>query len=163
MTAGFGFGFGFGIEIGIGIGIGTEWPQQREDRSRPRHLGGTGVAQKFEEVSYLIDSVTFVDGALAVLDRAVVECRSAPLWALPQSTLVDSLDHVHALIEQMTAIELELIREVDGRAIAAEQGATSTVAWLRDRHRISPQAASRQVKLAAALHPDLPATADALA
>jgi hypothetical protein len=104
-----------------------------------------------------------VDEALAVLDRAVVECRSAPVWALPQSTLVDSLDHVHALIQQMTAIELELIREVDGRAIAVEQGATGTVAWLRDRHRVSPQAASRQVKLAAALHPDLPATADALA
>ncbi|MCW2640936.1 MAG: hypothetical protein JWP76_3242, partial [Dactylosporangium sp.] len=34
-----------------------------------------------------------------MLDRAVVECRSAPVWALPQSTLVDSLDHVHALIQ----------------------------------------------------------------
>jgi hypothetical protein len=48
MTAGFGFGIGIGIEIGIGIG--TERPQQREDRSRPRHLGGTGVAQKFDVV-----------------------------------------------------------------------------------------------------------------
>jgi hypothetical protein len=117
----------------------------------------------FEELSYPDSKVTSVDGALAVLDRAVQECRSTPVWAVPRSTLVDSLDHMHALIGQMTAIKLEWIREVDGQGIAVEQGATNTATWLRDRHRISAAAATLQVKLAAALHHDLPATAEALA
>jgi hypothetical protein len=105
----------------------------------------------------------FVDEALTVLDRALQGCRSVAVWAWPDSTVVDGLDRLQVLAQQVAALQLELIRQIDSRGIAAGQGATSTVAWLRDRHRISPQAASRQVKLAAALHPDLPVTADALA
>jgi hypothetical protein len=113
-------------------------------------------------LSYPIDSVTFVDEALAVLERAVQECRSASVWAWPDSVLVECLDRVQVLASRVEALRLELIGEVDGRGIPAAQGATSTAAWLRDRHRISPAAATRQVKLAAALHTELPATADAL-
>ncbi|MCW2639229.1 MAG: hypothetical protein JWP76_1535, partial [Dactylosporangium sp.] len=98
-----------------------------------------------------------------MLDRALQGCRSVSVWAWPDSTLVNGLDRLQVLAAQVAALQLELIRQIDSRGIPATQGATGTVAWLRDRHRISPQAASRQVKLAAALHPDLPATADALA
>jgi hypothetical protein len=121
------------------------------------------LARVFEKLSYLIDSVTFVDEALAVLDRALKECRSVSVWALSDSAVVDGVDWLQVLAQQVAALQLEFIRQVDGRGIAAAQGATSTAAWLRDRHRISPSAARRQVKLAAALHSDLPATADALA
>jgi hypothetical protein len=105
----------------------------------------------------------FVDEVLAVLDRALQECRSVSVWAWPDSTLVEGLDRLQVLAGQVAALQLELIGEVDGRAIAAAQGATGTVAWLRERYRISPQAAARQVKLAAAVRTGLAATADALA
>jgi hypothetical protein len=104
-----------------------------------------------------------VDEALAMLDRAVEECRSVSVWALSDSVLVERLDRLQAVAQQVAALELELIGEVDGRGIPAAQGATSAAAWLCDRYRVSPSAATRQVRLAAALHSDLPATADALA
>jgi hypothetical protein len=107
--------------------------------------------------------LTFVDEAVALLDEALARCGSASVWAWPDSTVVGCLDRLQALSQQVAALQLALIREVEGRGIAVSQGATSTAAWLRDRHRISAGAAARQVKLATALHADLPATADALA
>jgi hypothetical protein len=107
--------------------------------------------------------VTFVDEVLAVLGRALEERRSASAWAWPDSAVVDGLDWLQVVAARVAALQLEMIRQIDSRAVAAEQGATSTAAWLRDRHRISAAAASRQVKLAAVLHADLPATADAMA
>ncbi|HEV7963613.1 MAG TPA: DUF222 domain-containing protein [Actinoplanes sp.] len=104
-----------------------------------------------------------MDERLAVLARALMECRSVPVWALPDSALVDGVDLLQAVVQQATALQLEFIREIDGRGIAVGQGATSTAAWLRERHRISAGTAIRQVKLAAALDADCPATADALA
>ncbi|NJC74343.1 DUF222 domain-containing protein, partial [Planosporangium thailandense] len=51
----------------------------------------------------------------------------------------------------------------DGRGVAVGQGAANTAAWLRDRYRVAAGAAAGQVKLAAALDAQVPATADALA
>ncbi|NJC73956.1 hypothetical protein HC031_30215, partial [Planosporangium thailandense] len=53
-----------------------------------------------------------MDEALAVLDRAVVRCRSASVWAWSDAELVDSLDYMHTLIQQLTAFQLRLVREV---------------------------------------------------
>jgi hypothetical protein len=117
----------------------------------------------FEELSYPALRVTFVDGALAVLERMLDECRAVAVWSLPDSDVVDGLDLAHALTSLFTALELALIRQVDSRGLAAAQGASSAAAWLRDRYRVSPGTATRQVKLAAALDADLPATAEALA
>nr|WP_275941569.1 HNH endonuclease signature motif containing protein [Planosporangium mesophilum] len=61
------------------------------------------------------------------------------------------------------AMRLELIRGVDASGIPAAQGATSTVGWLRERYRLLPGAASKQVRLAAALDRECPVTAGALA
>jgi hypothetical protein len=93
-----------------------------------------------------------VDEALADVERALKECRSVSVWALPDTSVVDWLDRVQALGQQVAALYLALVREADGRGIPAGQGATGTAAWLRDRHRISAAAATRQVRLAAALH-----------
>ncbi len=51
-------------------------------------------------------------------------------------------------------MQLALVRQVDTLGVAAELGATSTVAWLRDRYRISGSAATRLVKLAQAMDPE---------
>jgi hypothetical protein len=65
--------------------------------------------------------------------------------------LAGRLDRVFAAMQRLAAVQLMLVREVDGQGVAADAGATSTLAWLRDRYRISGSAASQLVKLARAL------------
>ena len=77
--------------------------------------------------------------------------------------LVSCLDEVFAASQQLNAVLLGLVREADARALAAEQGAPSTGAWLRERWLVSPGSASRLVKLAAVLDATLPLSAQALA
>src|SRR5690348_16520464 len=93
--------------------------------------------------------------------KALDECRSQAVYGLSVDELTSCVDDIHTVVQQATAVQLALIRQVDTLGVAAAMGATSTLAWLRDRHRISGRAASRLVKLANAL--DASATADALA
>ena len=86
---------------------------------------------------------------MATVEQALAECGQAAVWAWPQQKLLDNLDRLQRIATQVAALQLALIREVDGRAIATAQGATGTAAWLHDRHRISPGTATAQVKLAA--------------
>ncbi|NJC65219.1 DUF222 domain-containing protein [Planosporangium flavigriseum] len=104
-----------------------------------------------------------MDESLTVLEEALDECRASSVWAWPDTTLVDALDCLQAHIQGAIEFQLRLIREVDGRAVAAGQGAKSTADWLRDRYRIKKETASQLVRLAAALDRDLPATGHALA
>jgi hypothetical protein len=101
--------------------------------------------------------------ALVAAVEALDECRAQAAWALSDGELLSCVDEVHALAQQVAAAQLALVRQVDSRGVVAD-GATSTVAWLRDRHRISGEAASRLVKLARALDADVDSpTAAALA
>src|SRR5690348_14283959 len=93
--------------------------------------------------------------------KALDECRAQPVFGLSIDELVSCVDEIHAVVQQATAVQLALIRQVDTLGVAAAMGATGTLAWLRDRHRISTTTASRLVKLARAL--DASATTDALA
>jgi hypothetical protein len=76
--------------------------------------------------------------------------------------LVGVLEGVGGLVGGVAALELALLREIDGRGVALEQGASSTVAWLRDRYRLSGSRASGQVRFAATMH-ELAETGAALA
>ncbi|SCL37966.1 protein of unknown function [Micromonospora rhizosphaerae] len=82
---------------------------------------------------------------------------------MPEPDLVDALDAVHTLGQRVAAVQLALVRELDGRGVAVAQGASSTAVWLRDRLRLTVPAARRLVDLAAALHEGSPAVRDALA
>ncbi len=99
-----------------------------------------------------------MEEALVVAGEALDECWSQAAWALSDGRLVSCVDMVHALAQQVAAVQLALVRQVDGRGLAAGAGtgagATSTLAWLRDRYRISGGAASRLVKLARAVDVD---------
>ena len=55
------------------------------------------------------------------------------------------------------------LAQLDAQGVGVAAGATSTAAWLRDRHRISGGAAHRAVRLATALHGDCVETGQALA
>jgi Domain of unknown function (DUF222) len=99
--------------------------------------------------------------ALVAAGEALDECRSWVAGGLSDDELVSCVDEVQALAQRVAAVQLALVREVDGRGLAAAAGATGTLAWLRDRYRISGALASRLVKLSRAL--DGSATAEALA
>jgi hypothetical protein len=73
-----------------------------------------------------------VDEALALLDKAIEECLSVPLWARTSEQLVGYLERAHAIEQRIAALRLGLIREVDAREVAQKVGATSTTALLRE-------------------------------
>src|SRR5689334_10706364 len=85
--------------------------------------------------------------ALAEMKRAIESCLPVRAYALSAGDVMNCLDDVHLLEQRLTAVRLALVAEVEGRALAAEQGASSTAAWLRERFRISPGAATRMVRL----------------
>lgn len=101
--------------------------------------------------------------ALREIGGLVEEATARDAWALPDGELIAGLTAVHALEQQLAAIKLRLVREVDGRSLATAQGASSTVTWLRERLRVSAGAARRTVELAAGLAAGPPVVADALA
>ena len=86
--------------------------------------------------------------ALAQLGSAVGKCQSTLVWTLSDDALVDCVNDYFRLCSQLDAVGLALVRELDGRAIAAGHGATSTKAWLSEAARIHPGTAQRLVRLA---------------
>jgi hypothetical protein len=102
--------------------------------------------------------------ALAAVGKALDECRPQAVYGLSVDDVVSCVDNVNVMAQQIAAIQLALVRQVDSLQVAAAMGATSTLAWLRDRHRISSATASRLVKLARAVDTDAGSpTAEALA
>jgi hypothetical protein len=88
---------------------------------------------------------------LAKLEEFAVKCANAQTWSLSDRKLVDSLDAIHRAAQAVTAAQLHLIREIDGRALPVAQHAPSTAVWLREHLRVSIHAAKRQVELAQAV------------
>ncbi|HET8658416.1 MAG TPA: DUF222 domain-containing protein [Micromonosporaceae bacterium] len=72
-------------------------------------------------------------------------------WALSDDELVAGVDRLYVEQQRLAAVQLALVRELDGRGLAVVQGASSTAVWLRDRMRMSITAAQRLVKLAVAV------------
>ncbi|BCB75436.1 HNH endonuclease signature motif containing protein [Phytohabitans flavus] len=89
--------------------------------------------------------------ALEQLSEVVGKCAGASVWTLGDDELVNSLDAVHQALQTLTAAQLHLIREIDGRGLPIAQHASSTAVWLRERHRISIHAAKRLADLARAV------------
>jgi Domain of unknown function (DUF222)/HNH endonuclease len=89
-----------------------------------------------------------------MMRKALDECRARAVFGLSVDELVSYVDDFSVVAQQVAAVQLTLVRQVDSLQVAAAMGATSTVAWLRDRQRISGGAASRLVKLARAVDAD---------
>ncbi len=87
----------------------------------------------------------------------------AEVWALSNEDLKSRLFQVFAQEQALAAQRLALIREIEGRDLARFDGATSLVAWLKDRMRVCPGTAKRWVELARALDSHATTTSDALA
>jgi hypothetical protein len=86
--------------------------------------------------------------------KALDECPPPTLFGLSLDEMLSCVDDLNVVVQQVTAMQLAAIRQIDSLGVAAEMGATSTVAWLRERYRISGNTASRLVKLARAVDPD---------
>jgi Domain of unknown function (DUF222) len=108
----------------------------------------------FEEIVVPALWVVGVREALAVMRKVLDECRAQAVFGLSPDEAVSCEDDIHTVAQQATAVQLALIRQIDALQVAAAMGATSTVAWLRDRHRIPGRSASRLVKLARAVDVD---------
>jgi hypothetical protein len=92
--------------------------------------------------------------ALAVMRKALDECPSQAVFGLSLDEMMSCVDDLNTVVQRVAAMQLAVIRQIDALGIAAEMGATSTVAWLRGRYRISGATASKLVKLARAVDPD---------
>ncbi|MDQ7909469.1 DUF222 domain-containing protein [Phytohabitans sp. ZYX-F-186] len=88
---------------------------------------------------------------LAELQTLAGKCADAPTWPLSDTALVDSLDTIHQITATVAAVQVHLVREIDGRGLPVAQHASGTVQWLREHLRISIHAAKRLVDLAHAL------------
>ncbi len=77
-----------------------------------------------------------------------LRCAGANAWALSDDQLVASLDVVHEAEQVLAAAKAHLISEINARGLPTAQGATTVVAWLRARFRMSPSAAGNLVHLA---------------
>ncbi|MFG1843244.1 DUF222 domain-containing protein [Micromonospora sp. NPDC049175] len=100
---------------------------------------------------------------LAQAESAVASCADASVWALAEHELIAALDATHRLQQRLSAAQVALVRELDGRGTAVAQGACSTTVWLRHRLRLDVAAARRLVGLAASLDVAPPAVRDAMA
>src|SRR5690242_16491838 len=86
--------------------------------------------------------------------KALDECPAPSILGLSLGERMSCVDDMNAVVQRVAAMQLALIRQIDALGVAAELGATSTVAWLRDRYRLSGGSASRLVKLARAVDAD---------
>lgn len=75
----------------------------------------------------------------------------ASLWALPDAELIDCLHALHQLEQTVAALRSHVLRQIDGRGIAAAQGFRNTAGWLRDRLHLDPFAARDMVEQSAAV------------
>ncbi|HZN20331.1 MAG TPA: DUF222 domain-containing protein, partial [Micromonosporaceae bacterium] len=89
--------------------------------------------------------------ATAMIAQAVDACVGTAAWALSDGELVEALEQLQVEQQRLAAVNLALVREVDGRGLAVAQGASSTAVWLRGRMRMSIGAARRLVELATAI------------
>jgi hypothetical protein len=67
-----------------------------------------------------------------VEDRLAVLSKARP-WAMSSPELLTAFDAVQALLVEANAALLGLVREIDARGIAKNEGASSTAVWIRNR------------------------------
>jgi Domain of unknown function (DUF222)/HNH endonuclease len=101
--------------------------------------------------------------AIDTVTAAMSDIAEVAVWPLADSELLTTVDDCEREMARLAELQLRCVREMDGRNVAAAQGATSTAALLRGRLRISPGDAHGRVELAAAIDSDCTAVGTALA
>ncbi|CAO5259763.1 DUF222 domain-containing protein [Frankia sp. AgKG'84/4] len=104
-----------------------------------------------------------VCSGLAMLTGLLDELIPAPLWPLSDADLDNALYQCSVQQSRLAALQLSLVREVDGRNLARQADPGSTADHIRTCLRLPPRDAVRLVDLAAAVDGPLAATGRALA
>lgn len=70
--------------------------------------------------------------AVAAIDAALTELADAPLWSMPAADVALLVVAVERIDRRLEAAKVEVLAQADRSDVAAQTGASSTVAWLRD-------------------------------
>jgi hypothetical protein len=89
----------------------------------------------------------FLGGLHEVLDGV----QTGTLWALSAEELAECVQEAYAAQARLSALTLGLLAQADTSGLAARDGVVDLTAWLRERVRLAPAEAKRQVGLARAL------------
>jgi hypothetical protein len=104
-----------------------------------------------------------VPAGLGDITNAYAKLVGASLWSMSDGDVRDSLSLAVQAVAQAQGLLVQLIGEADSRDLSKNDGASSTVNWLRDRHRLSPNEATGYVRTAQQTRGELAGTGAALA
>ncbi|GAA1971511.1 HNH endonuclease signature motif containing protein [Nocardioides panacihumi] len=88
---------------------------------------------------------------LGRLHEVFEEVSTDTAWALTPEELAECLCEAYAAQGRLAALTLGLVAQADRSGLPAYDGEVSLVAWLRDRVRLAPAEAKRQIRLASRL------------
>ena len=102
-----------------------------------------------------------VAGGLGLVHAGLAEVTATDSRSWPTAALADALRGMEAAAAALDATRALVLGAFDARGGGHDDGANSTVSWLRGHLRVSPGEAARRVRVAGAL-PTLPLVAAAL-
>lgn len=85
------------------------------------------------------------------LTTETVKLAALRIWSLSDTEAVGALEAAFRLEQEAIAVQLHLIRHIEGCGIPSAQRFRSTASWLQAQLRLDPQPARERVKAAAAL------------
>lgn len=95
-----------------------------------------------------------LESMVAALEAAVSVGVDAPAWTLTPRQLSDLLPRIRAASNQISAVELSMLREADRHQVGDPHGSSSTIGWWSAVTRSSRPGARRDLKLAERLDSD---------
>src|SRR5580765_3739164 len=100
-----------------------------------------------------------VRGLVGALRATLGEAPGLPMWSMPAGETATVLEEIYAAEAQLAALKLNALAHAEAVDVPAESACVSMTAWLRNRVRIAPAEAKRQLKLARALEKHQPTAA----
>jgi hypothetical protein len=98
------------------------------------------------------------------LQTLLADHQGSPAWTMTPADLATQLPELAVVLNQLTAIQLQMLREADRHQVGDAVGAANTAAWWANTTRITKQAAHKAVALAGELdHCEHTSTATAMA
>ena len=91
---------------------------------------------------------------LAGVGALLAEHHGAPVWTLTARELTAQLPELAVVIKELTALQLQMLREADRHQIGDAVGFANTAGWWATTTRMTKKDAHRQVALAAQLDDD---------
>ena len=88
---------------------------------------------------------------LGRLHEVLDELSTDTTWALSPAELGECLEEAYAAQARVSELTLGLVAQAESSDLATHDGETGLIAWLRDRVRLAPAEARRQIKLALSL------------